>query len=684
MDYFTKAKIEDNSDNYEKAYKLSLEGIENGDYNCWYLIARYNLRGLAGLKKNKSKAEKLFKEHFSEFENGAKQGNSSSMLVLYYLYCDGFVTEIDIQKAMFFLERSSELDNSAAQIELGNHYKKGNYFKPDYQKAIYWYKKSANLGNPIAQVMIGRMYYEGLGVKQNYKTAIKWYKQSAKIGNSVGQQHLGYMYNRGKGVKTDYYKAVELYKKASVQNNISAQQSLGYMYYYGLGGLEVDYAKAIELYQKTAKLGLPAAQQCLGYMYYYGKGGLVQNYKKAFNLYEMAAQQGHAPAQQCLGYMYYKGIGVKQNYKKAISYFEKSASKEHRAALHCLGKMYKDGLGVNIDYKKSIDYFLRAIKQDYYESCYELAMMYYDGLGVEVDLQKAKELFEKANNNECKCEYILNIVKNELGETDDEVGMKEYAKEISNKNLTILQLHNQLDEDLKKDFCDTWDKLQNESKSFLKTGLFQYFSLYNLGEEIYKEYDFSSSVTPMVKALENELKRYFYEGYICYLKQNNIEPNKFNEKKVFIKKEDGKLVYRDIHDSDGFSLGTIKYLVGVENKEKIDFSIKELKEKEDFATRHTVNGKNEYTVDTTILDYFEKISKSEQLDSRKELIMYLVDLCNEVTSISDSFRNKSAHTTKITCGMANVCANYLIKVKKMIKNFVDIIDMNEFNEIVNK
>ena len=82
-----------------------------------------------------------------------------------------------------------------------------------------------------------------------------------------------------------------------------------------------------------------------------------------------------------------------------------------------------------------------------------------------------------------------------------------------------------------------------------------------------------------------------------------------------------------------------------------------------------------------MLDYFELITKEESLNTRKELMMYLVDLCNEVTSISDSFRNKSAHTTMITCGMADVCADYLIKVKKMIKNFVDIIDMDKFNKI---
>ena len=36
MDYFIKAKIEEISDNYDAAYQISLQGIENGDFNCWY------------------------------------------------------------------------------------------------------------------------------------------------------------------------------------------------------------------------------------------------------------------------------------------------------------------------------------------------------------------------------------------------------------------------------------------------------------------------------------------------------------------------------------------------------------------------------------------------------------------------------------------------------------------------
>ena len=76
----------------------------------------------------------------------------------------------------------------------------------------------------------------------------------------------------------------------------------------------------------------------------------------------------------------------------------------------------------------------------------------------------------------------------------------------------------------------------------------------------------------------------------------------------------------------------------------------------------------------TYLDHlFKKEAFSEQ-NRKREILHYIISLYQEVQSIADSLRNPSAHTNSMKYHRAEVCGNYIIKVKKLLKNFIDKIE----------
>ena len=190
--------------------------------------------------------------------------------------------------------------------------------------------------------------------------------------------------------------------------------------------------------------------------------------------------------------------------------------------------------------------------------------------------------------------------------------------------------------------------------------MFTYFSLYSLGPHIYGNMDFSASITPMFKALEKELGKYWYSGYLEFLKKQDVSPNTFSQKRSFIKRVNStELAYRDSSDLTEFTLGNLHLTVGLERRPQ-------------FSENDTFK----YTIDQTMLDYLNSIFKEDAFGEAKrerEITDYIISLTQEVTSIADSLRNPAAHSETMKCQKAEVCGNYIIKVQRLLIDFLEKI-----------
>ena len=62
-------------------------------------------------------------------------------------------------------------------------YKNGWGTEQDDAKAVFWLRRAADKGMPSAQRVLGAMYYYGHGVEQDYVEAYKWFDLAVMRGH---------------------------------------------------------------------------------------------------------------------------------------------------------------------------------------------------------------------------------------------------------------------------------------------------------------------------------------------------------------------------------------------------------------------------------------------------------------------------------------------------------------------
>ena len=692
MSYYSEAKKCYDCEQYKEAYELYTQGTTAGDEKCFFGIASLLYHGNY-VNQDIKKANEIFAEHFDSILEIANNGDAEAMFIISCYYFNGYFVKKNDASTIEWLERAATSGYAIAQNCIGAWYEEGYIVEKDQVEAVKWFKMSADQGNLMGQTCLGNAYEFAKGVAQDFEKAVYWYQQAAEKGDAEGQWKLGYMYSSGKGVEKDTALAVYWYQKSAEQGNSEGQWRLGSKYFLGEGVAE-NYETAVYWYRKSAEQGNTDGQFHLGLVYYYGTA-ITKDYNEALKWFEKAAKKGDTFSQYHLGLMYLNGFGVEKNIDIAIVHMKKAAeknfSKAHNIlgmifenellsydnsrlwyekgvalgnvdAMFNLGSLYEKGIGVEPSLSKAIDLYHKACdvnKDISSEAAYRLGYAYYDGEGVDHNIKQARNYFKLALENGYTCAYALNMVKGELGELDDINKMREYANGLIKKHVSNTKLYQQISNDLQNDFGDTWNITCRETKKFLETGMFTYFSFYSLGPHIYGNMDFSASITPMFKALEKELGKYLYSEYIEFLKKQNISPNQFSQKRSFIKRVGStEFAYRDPSDLSEFTLGNLHLTVGLEH-------IPQVAENDTF--------KHMYMVDQQMLDYLNSIFKEDAFGEgmrEREITDYIISLTQEVKSIADSLRNPAAHDQAMKIHKAEVCGNYIIKVQKLLFGFL--------------
>ncbi|TYQ27936.1 tetratricopeptide repeat protein [Pseudanabaena sp. UWO310] len=107
----------------------------------------------------------------------AEEGNAEAQSVIGCIYELGLGKDIDMNKAIYWYEKSAAQDHIIALNNLANIfmylYREGLI---DTNKAVNLYRKAAELGMAPSQYMIGKIYLEGIGLDVNETEAVKWLK----------------------------------------------------------------------------------------------------------------------------------------------------------------------------------------------------------------------------------------------------------------------------------------------------------------------------------------------------------------------------------------------------------------------------------------------------------------------------------------------------------------------------
>ena len=473
-----------------------------------------------------------------------------------------------------------------------------------------------------------------------------WTK-AAEQGNAYAQNNLGVMYVKGEGVEQDFTKAIELWTKAAEQGNAYAQNNLGVMYVKG-EGVEQDFTKAIELWTKAAEQGNAGAQCNLGIMYYHGER-VKQDFEKAFDLYTKAAVQGFPYAMGNLGEMYWKGNGVCEDKEAAFQWLLKAVEaiekddryRDYGEPFYYIGEYWFEKGEDKADSAKP-----DKPNTNEQQHCYRQAEKYY----------------QKAIDYGYNCLYALEKVQRRLNKKIKGEVMERYGRELVGLKLSPPKLFDRIEEDLKKDFGDNWEELLSNTRAALKSGIYIYVNLIALGKDFYSQLDFSSVVSTLAKSLEIELGRFFHKEYIRWLKKHDISPDVFNEDQrsiVYVK--DDSWYYRDEKNSAAFSLGGFAYLVDKKRASQPLMQRSDLSGKDEEVRYEAV-------IDPRIAAYADELFKETAFiaeNREKEIKNYLISLSEDVESIRDK-RNPAAHSCTMKKSDAELCGDYLVKVRKLL------------------
>ncbi|GBC17272.2 kinase-like domain-containing protein [Rhizophagus irregularis DAOM 181602=DAOM 197198] len=282
-----------------------------------------------GIEKDEIKAFELYKKSAEQ-----EYVDAQNSLGYYYkvgigeCYEFGDGIEKDEIKAFELYKKSAEQNYSYAQSKLGYYYESGIITEMNLEKAVYWYQKAADNGDEVAQYNLGLLYENGKGIEKDEIKAFELYKKSAENDYNDAQNQLGYCYESSMGIEKSLEKAVYWYQKAADNGDEVAQYNLGLLYENGKG-VEKDEIKAFEFYKKSADQGFADAQYRVGYCHDHGIGVNIDK-EKAFEFYKVAARKKNRDAQKSLALLYERGEGTKKCTEKAIYWYEKAGHQSYK------------------------------------------------------------------------------------------------------------------------------------------------------------------------------------------------------------------------------------------------------------------------------------------------------------------------------------------------------------------
>ena len=575
----------------------------------------------------------------------------------------------------------------------------GEYLEENKAEALKNYLIAFQLeAHDYTGIKIAEMYEDGVGTNKNRKKAISFYKKAYELGghdSKIAGLCLMYYYSKSKDPELQR-KANQIAKKYNGHELYIQIQDTNYEKYFWIENF---------LYKKGNKDSLMSIAIC----YDIGQG-VKKDTQKAVQLYKKCIQtyQGNF-ALYAIGSIYCTGDGIKKNIPLSIKYFKDSlidTSKEmYYYSCVELFKIYSDVSSKYYDPSAAIAYLKIGAESgdgDADNICrYMLGAVYHQGKLVKKDLKLASKYYEEAYNNGYNCSYALEMVKMDSSLEDFFVRGK---KQGMNSKQARLYARNQYEksnqdnrfqrfvkekllgdicakkdkvdvirEELKKDFDEIWFCLDEESQKALITGVYIYSALVDVGYEYYQDLDFGPVINQFSKAYETQLKKCFYTGFINWLKEKKIPVSDFvqpnSQRQIAIvetyynTKSKTKPLYRyvDPENSKGcaFSLGSVYYI--------ITFS----PQGDGIAPRdNTLSFNNR--INKHLLAYAKEIFNKESfsLDNFDyELANFLMDLACDTKTIMDR-RNPSAHGEFMSIDEAELCADYLIKVKKVIYNFM--------------
>ena len=674
MSYYSKAREYHERGQYEEAYNLYKKGIDAEEEKCYYGIAVFLNYGYY-VEKNETEAEKIFASHFAAILALAENGDAEAQVLVFYYFKNGFgKCSKNKSIALEWCCKAADQRNVTALYLLGQSYHYGDGVKINMQEAECYYTMAAE-ENADKQFLLGCLYRSGkASFFRDPKKAHQWIRRAAQGGNANAQFSLCGMYLNGEGCEKNADQALFWCSRAAEQGHKEAKNALEQLTYANIvqkNDYSSDYT--LDRLKEMADVQYPGAREMLIKAYLdkanvLSKGDAVEDLLRAADMYEYVVDYGEEYRQLYSGLLaqiYYQiaeRLSIEELTssmpEKAFAFYRKADALGYHKAKFRMALMLYEGTGVERDFAQAIYNFKKCTELGIEEgqSHYYIGNCFFWGLGVPKDYKIANNHYTTAMEYGYSCQYANNMAAGKRGEYYCQCGMRSYAEAMIKANVPVNMLNKRISADLSVDFGECWNNLQENSKIALATGVSAFVSLIAQGEEQFESCDFSVVIMPMAKALEIELAEIFFKGYIQYLKHKGVSPSSFSRRMCIVETriEGSRSVsnYTDSEKTFLFSLGSLPYILG---------------------TRPVKDSQSH--VDRQILEYLDFLFSAEAFDSskrREEIQKYIIRFADDIYTIK-SYRNPAAHANVMSCKEAEICGDYLIKVRKLICDLISKI-----------
>ena len=190
---------------------------------------------------------------FELFKQASEEELPTAQYNLATCYINAMGCQVDIEEGVNMLRKASYQDYALAQYNLADYYAKIN----EMDMAILWLEKASDLGFPLAQYQLGNLYLFGYGVVDvDLEKGIEYLQMAADKGDLMAIHDLALCYWKGMGVDhPDEQKYKELITEAAERGWAISQYSVGNNYEFGTGGFKKNKLKSLIWYRRAARQG---------------------------------------------------------------------------------------------------------------------------------------------------------------------------------------------------------------------------------------------------------------------------------------------------------------------------------------------------------------------------------------------------------------------------------------------
>lgn len=322
---------------------------------------------------------------------------------IYRLYEIGkmYLAVGDVQNAIEYHKKGTELGDTWAMVKIGLLYKCGHYVPYDPETSKYWYKRTADAGNSKAMYQLGSIFQD----LKDSANAKKFFEMAYNAGVAAGAYEIGKNFSKNNSEAIEWYDKFanaeifpsyfedKLHHKIKVEYYVSGKNIF-------LDNYEIyppthsgrKFGNLLESWRQKIFLSYSQMMEQMSWAYFKSddKKNIDKMIKYLTRTANVCSSFGvHSSANEVLGKFYER----QKNFDSAIYWYKRSLADKNNfgMTLEKLGKVYcKIGDGFN-----AAKCFEDAYDEKNFTCAFELGKIYQQGKIISQNAEKAVEWYEK-------------------------------------------------------------------------------------------------------------------------------------------------------------------------------------------------------------------------------------------------------------------------------------------------